>query len=362
MTKLTVAMASYNHERFVGEAIESVLSQEGCDFELVIVDDGSKDRTADVIRQYQDPRIRFIALKKNQGACVALRRAIEEGSGEYVSILNSDDAYLPGKLKTQVDFLNSHPDIYAVFGQPHFIDEEGKSLSAQEHFCTQDFRQPNRTRHQWLNHFFYQYNALCHPTVMLRRECYRQAGFYDPRFAQGPDFDFWIRLTLKYDIHVMPEEFLKFRILSGERNTSAPNTTSLNRAYWEISHILRNYLQISTIEEYLTIFPEERANITVKDNDLVPYYLARLSLRAPVAFSSIHHHFGLETLYSLLQKPEMKAKLEQALGFTYADFIKLTGSKSIFDMSVPLSPRQHLSAFAKALKTSVKRKFSKLLP
>ena len=356
MPKVTVAMASYNHERFVGEAIESVLAQDGCDFDFIIVDDGSKDRTAEVIKEYKDPRIHFLPVEKNQGACVALRRAIEGGKGEYVAILNSDDGFLPGKLKKQVDYLNRHPDIYAVFGQPRFIDEKGKSLRDKEHFCGQVFRQPNRTRQEWLNHFFYKYNALCHPTVMLRRECYHTLGYYDPRLAQTPDFDFWIRLTQQYDIHLMPEELIKYRILAGERNMSAPNPSSCYRTHWEMLHCIRNYLQIKTIEDFIAKFPDEKANVLVPDNDLVPYYLAKLAIRASVDVKSVHHLFGLETLHSMLQNSEMKAKLERTLGFTYADFIELSGARSIFAVTPPRSFCRRLWDFGKKLTLAAKMK------
>ena len=122
-------MASYNHENFVGESIESVLKQTGCDFELIIVDDGSTDGTVKEIKKFKDPRITLHCLEKNQGACIALNQAIQMGRGEYVAILNSDDAFLPDKLRIQEIFLKAHPEVQALFALPQFVDDRGMQLS-----------------------------------------------------------------------------------------------------------------------------------------------------------------------------------------------------------------------------------------
>ena len=323
MKKVTVAMASYNHEQFVGASIESVLSQTGCDFEFVIVDDGSTDGTVQEIRKFKDPRIRFIPLEKNQGACTALRMAIEGGNGDYVAILNSDDLFLPGKLQKQVSFLDDNPRISAVFAHPMLIDEHGHDLG-EKSFYTNLFKQPNRSRYEWLNRFFYKQNALCHPTVMIRRSCYHELGYYDPRFAQLPDFDFWVRLTLKHEIHILQEELIQFRILSNAGNVSAPKLESSYRHLWELSHVLQRYLTISSVEEYLAIFPEETPNVVDKDPELIPFYLGNLALRAQVHEKSVYRSLGLEILFSLLGNPKLKEKLASQLNYRYSDFLKNT--------------------------------------
>lgn len=333
MTKVTVAMSSYNHEEFVGDAIESVLSQKECDFDFSIVDDGSKDGTVKEILKYKDPRIKFIPFEKNQGACVALRKAIEGGQGDYVAILNSDDKYLPGKLQKQVEFLDAHPDIHAVFGYPQFIDGNNKILRTNEHFYHRLFEQPNRRRQEWLNYLFRSQNALCHPTVMIRRVCYQTLGYYDPRLAQLPDFDFWVRLLFKYEIHILPEELIQFRILSGERNTSSPvRLDSRNRELWELSHVLENYLKISSVEEFLSVFPEEASCVIDRDPDLAHFYLAQLALRIDSANGSMYRLLGLKILFSMLSDEAVKEKLEQRLGYTYARFIKDSGAHSFIQV------------------------------
>lgn len=329
MPKVTVAMSSYNHEKYVGATIESVLSQSRCDYEFSIVDDGSSDNTVKEIQRFKDSRILFTPLVKNKGACVALRKAIENGTGEYVSIINSDDCFLPGKLKRQADFLDSNPDVQAVFAYPEFVDDKGNLLNQTGHFCGSVFFQPNRSRYEWLKFFFLNSNALCHPTVMIRRQCYETLGYYDPRLRQLPDFEFWIRLLFKYNIHILPEKLIQFRILPQGGNTSAPSDAAMNQTFWETLHCLRNFLKISTIDEYLTIFPEEASQVLHRDDDLVPFYLANMTLRQQGILASVYQLFALETLSSLFDCPIICKKLEN-IGYTYNDFFISARANRIF--------------------------------
>jgi len=113
--RVSVVMPAYNHRRFVGQAIASVLDQSFRDFELLVVDDGSTDGTPNVIRQFQDVRLMLEVFPANRGAVVAENTAIRSSRGEYIAILNSDDYFLPGKLETQVNFLDANPAVAAVF-------------------------------------------------------------------------------------------------------------------------------------------------------------------------------------------------------------------------------------------------------
>src|SRR4029079_1031142 len=99
---VSVIIPSYNHEAFVGEAIKSVLDQSYQDFEIVIADDGSKDRTPEIIRRFADPRISLEVFQENRAAAAAANSAIGRSHGEFLCYLSSDDLFLPGKLEKQV--------------------------------------------------------------------------------------------------------------------------------------------------------------------------------------------------------------------------------------------------------------------
>ncbi|MEW6380384.1 MAG: glycosyltransferase [bacterium] len=328
MPRVSVVMASYNHEKYIAEALQSVLDQTYQDFEIIITDDGSTDETADQIRKFKDPRIDLSCFEKNQGACVATRISLEKARGEYIAILNSDDAYLPDRLEKQVRFLDNHPDIGAVFSQAQIIDEQGNDFTDVNHFYYTIFQQDNKSRFAWLNHFFYNRNCLCHPSILIRRKCYETIGYYDERYAQLPDFDFWIRLCLKYEIHVLPEKLIKFRIRTGEANASGNRPEVRIRDNWEFSQILKNYLTIRTSEDLLKIFPEAGIYPEIED-DLIPFYLAMLALKV---HHPVYQSFAVNTLHELIGNRETAAKLAGKYNFRYIDFIRLTGKYDVFNL------------------------------
>ena len=197
MPNVSVVIASYNHARYVADTLQSVLDQTYQDFEIVITDDGSSDETVAEIKKFTDPRIRFFSFPANRGACTAMRNCLENADGRYVAVLNSDDVFLPGKLAKQVQFLDTHPDIGAVFGYARMIDAEGDELAGRtKRTYLKIFEQANRSRFEWLNYFFFNGNCLCHPSVLIRKECYDTVGFLNENFAQLPDMDFWVRLCI----------------------------------------------------------------------------------------------------------------------------------------------------------------------
>ncbi len=330
MAQVSVIIASYNHGKFVGEAIESVLSQDYQDFEIVMTDDGSTDESVAEIGKFQDPRIKFFSFSANRGACTALRNCLENADGRYIAVLNSDDVFLPGKLTKQVQFLDTHPDVGAVFGHATMVDAEGNDLAGRttRTYMTV-FDQPNRPRFEWLNHFFFNGNCLCHPTVLIRRECYETVGFLDERLAQLPDLDFWIRLCMRYEIHILQEPLIRFRLHSPEANASGKTPTKMKRARWEYRHILDHYLTIDSPRTLLAIFPQAAKYGEGLDLQLIPFVLAMVALESEQA-SPIWQAFAVETLFTMLADEGIAKKLAATYGFTYRDFIELTGR---FDLS-----------------------------
>ncbi|OHB62961.1 MAG: hypothetical protein A2Y76_14395 [Planctomycetes bacterium RBG_13_60_9] len=330
MPTVSVVIASYNHEKYVAETIQSVIDQTYQDFEIVITDDGSADGTVAEIRRFADPRIRLTCFESNCGACAAMDNCLDQAKGEYIAVLNSDDAFLPGKLDKQVRFLNDHPEIGAVFGLAQFMDEEGRRLTDTSHQYSAVFATANRSRHEWLNHFFFEGNCLCHPSVLLRRKCYETVGCYDRRLAQLPDLDFWVRLCMKYDIHIMDEELVKFRICRS--NASAGTPEHLTRHWWEFRHVLDHYLGLENVDDLRRIFPDAKGLLTDRDADLIPFAVAMIALQKTGPTSFAHKSFALDTVFDLLADPERAQRVSTKCAFRYVDFLKLTGQIDAYNI------------------------------
>ncbi len=253
--RVSVVVASYNHAKFIEDALGSVLSQTYQDFEIVVVDDGSTDDSVERIRALSDKRISLATLSPNMGACIALNRAIRASRGEFIAVLNSDDEFLPEKLERQVHFLDANAGVAAVFGWPELMDEDGAPFGDSTHKDYTVFRVANRPRTAWLRHFFDQGNCLCHPTLMIRRECYVDIGLYDARLAQVPDLDYWVRLSKRHAIHVLPEVVTRFRIRSNLQNASAARPETIIRDAWERRQVLNHFVSLGT-EDFQLAFPE----------------------------------------------------------------------------------------------------------
>jgi glycosyltransferase involved in cell wall biosynthesis len=324
--RVSVVIASYQHERFIKECLESALSQSHTDFEVVLTDDGSKDGTIAELRKFRDPRLSMEFFPENRGACTALNHSIRRARGEYIAVLNSDDAFLPEKLARQVAYLDEHPEIGAVFGHPVMVDEGGREVGGNY------FRGAgNRGRHAWLRRFFEEGNCLCHPTLMIRRACYDHVGLYDARMAQLPDLDMWIRLTEHFEIHIMQEPLIRFRVLNGLKNASAARMDTIVRGAFEYRQILNRYARLPE-SELTAIFPE-LAN--AEDPPLMG--LAKLAMTKD---SSAHGNFGLDLMFSLMPREDESRD--------YRPLIELTGMGDVYGIRTAMLLQEKLRAAPKS--------------
>ena len=290
MAKISVVIASYQHAKFVRQSIESVLSQSFDDLEVLVTDDGSIDGTADIVRGMLDPRIKLNVFPENRGACVAMNDAIDRSTGDYVAVLNSDDYMLPGRLEKQIHVLDQRRDLAALFALPEIVDERGARLD--DHPLTRIFEAKTQSRQQWLRHFFFHGNALCHPTLMIRRECYAELGGYDPRLAQLPDLDMWIRLARRFEFDLLPAHVSAFRVLDDNANASAPRPEVHARTMWEYGRILQHYRMLDEAEFHAVFTLDlEQHELRELPKEIA---LGRLALSGP---HPCHWDFGLELLY-----------------------------------------------------------------
>ena len=217
--KVSIIISSYNHAKYLRAAIDSALNQTFTNFELIIWDDASTDDSWEIIQSYTDPRIQSFLNKQNRRAASNFNDAIANvARGEYIALFTSDDIWEPDKLEKQVDFLDGHPNIGVVFSLAQVIDEKGNIFEDSDHFYSTIFDQDNRSRFDWLNRFFMHGNALCDPSAVVRKICYKECGLYRNGLTMVDDLDFWIRVCLKFEIHVIQERLIKFRVRDNEAN------------------------------------------------------------------------------------------------------------------------------------------------
>lgn len=304
-------MAAYNLATYVEETIQSVLSQTYRDFEFIIVDNGSTDTTGEILRDYKDSRIRVLTEKCNLGPSLAVNRAIENSQGKYVALLAADDLWMPDKLARQVAYLNDNPDTGAVFSIVQLIDERGQPFSDSSHSYFSVFEQPNRTRIEWLRHFFLYGNCLCAVSSLVRRSAVN-GEWYRPEMLQLSDFELWLRIVLDSEIHVIQDQLTKFRIRANEANTSGLRIDATMRCAFEAAtKIAPLFIHPYILDSAHLIFPEIGSQIQNQNLILKKWHLAKLFTDN---LSESWRWFGLTLQSELLSDTVSRNELLNSIG------------------------------------------------
>ncbi len=328
MPKVSVVLTSFNHEKFIREAVDSVLNQTFTDFELIIWDDASADGSWAVINSYSDPRIKVFHNEVTKRGIYGINKAISEVAiGEYIAIHHSDDIWESDKLEKQVAYLDAHTGIGAVFTNALAIDEDSLPLADKQHFYSDIFSQPNRTRHEWLRFFFSRGNALCHPSVLIRKACYTDCGLYRYGLAQVPDLDMWMRLCMKLEIYVLPERLVRFRVRDNAANTSASRPETRIRDLYEFYKLLQNYRKIKNFDDLVKIFPSAEKYNRDEETDM-DFVLAMVALEEKQFHCTTL--FGLDLVFEAISEPKRAANIKHLYSFDYMSFIALTGQYDVF--------------------------------
>lgn len=197
-------MAVNNGERYLADALHSVSAQTFTDWECLTVDDGSTDKSGEILRQWAaaDSRFCIITMPANRGLAESLNTALARARGDYVARMDADDLCLRDRFLRQVDFLDAHPEITVLGTAALYIDEFGTLLRhvqmPQDHECIVA-QLPRRT-------------SLIHPSVMMRREALRRAGGYDRHQRYAQDLELWARgASLGWHFHNLRDPLLRYR-------------------------------------------------------------------------------------------------------------------------------------------------------
>lgn len=215
--KISVIMPVYNGEKYLREAVDSILAQTFTDFEFIIIDDGSTDSTPRILDSYTDPRIIRINNIQNVGMSSSLNIGITHAKSEYIARMDADDISLPDRFEKQVAFLDHNLQIGVAGSSIKIIDEEGQ-ITGSSSFQT------DPELMEWVLLFG---SPLAHPSVMMRTEVVLKLGGYSTKYLTSADYEFWGRLSKHTKIGILPECLLFYRIqpesLSIKRHTDQDN-------------------------------------------------------------------------------------------------------------------------------------------
>lgn len=251
--KISVILPVYNGERFLREAIESILNQTFKDFELILVNDGSTDRSEEIMKSYQDHRIVRLDNGENLGLSKSYNRAIERARGEYIARMDADDVSDPKRLERQLSFLKRHPHVDIVGSGIVFIDENGQSRGQ---------------KHPQEDHALIKFSSLfstpmMHPTIMGKTSVFK-TYHYNEGLHNSEDYELWSRLLFESKTHFANiwEQLLKYRVFPH----SFTQTLNLDKRTVSAHNTIKNlghYLSLSDYQKKLILSLRQEKNLSL---------------------------------------------------------------------------------------------------
>ena len=209
---VSVLMPAYNREAFIRASIASVIGQTFQDFELIIVDDGSADRTREIVRSINDSRLRLVENSVNLGIAKSRNKAIDIARGTYLAWLDSDDIATVDRLEKQVLFLEQHPDFCLCCGNADIIDERGNRIEGPLY----------RKGSPPLNWLLLWGNPIAQSSVMIRRSfLVSESLLYNESLPLSEDYDLWCRIAKIGKTHRLEDTILHYRRTEGSAFHSA---------------------------------------------------------------------------------------------------------------------------------------------
>lgn len=319
MPLVSVYLPCYNHEEYVEESIESILNQTYKNIELVVMDDGSADKTPEKIKQYADKIDELYLFKENTKGTKTIEIQ-EKMRGKYIAVAHSDDVWALDKLEKQVLYMETHPECMACFTGCGIIDEKGDKVSSNL------FKKQNMNRALWLRDLFDHGNCLAHPSILIHKDLYiRLHDQYKNRmFWQLPDFWTWLNLLLGHEIHVIEENlaFFRFHEKGKNKNTSARTQENICRHAVEEAYIWYTIFKRMDNETFLRAFKDRLVDKEVSDEK---------EILCEKMFVLLNHKYGYAKqsgiffMYDVCQIPEVLDILDKKYGWSLSDIKKNSG-------------------------------------
>ncbi len=206
LPKVSVNICCYNSEKFIKETIQSVLDQTYKEFEIIIIDDGSKDKTGEIVKSIKDSRVKYY-YQDNMGLSASRNRALEMSKGEYVALLDHDDIWEPEKLEKQVALIDSNKNLGLVFSDSYIIDKNGKIKGT--------FFELNRPARGQVTKELINADFIPCLTAVMRKSYMEKVGNFKNELKIAEEYDYFLRLSLISDFDYVNAPLAKYRLHQG---------------------------------------------------------------------------------------------------------------------------------------------------
>lgn len=324
--KIAVYMSCYNHEKYVGEAVDSILNQTYSNLELFIVNDGSTDGTGKILESYKDERVHYFDFKKNTkfvGAANFLQELIRDLDFDYIATIASDDMWEKDKLEKQVDILINHPEYKACFTWDKII----YSAERDEYKSNREYsHKENANRFDWMYYFYKHMNCLNACSMLMDKDCFYEIGRMNENFIQLGDFRAWVLLVEKYPFYLIKEELTIYR--RHETNLSNQVVSVCMRTGNELYYIWREVLLPLKKEIFRRVFYRDLVYVrcdSLEDLLAEKFYI----LFCGAVLSNMKLQVAMDLYFYYCSNKRFVSILENKYSFSSKDFIALTGNAGL---------------------------------
>jgi len=200
---VSVIMSVHNGEKYLQETVLSVLNQTYKNFEFIIINDGSTDRTFEILNKFSDVRIKIIS-RERRGLTKSLNYAIGISKGELIARIDADDVFVSNKLAVQVEYLEKNFEVVLCGTWAKFINEEGKEVGVYE----------TPISYQKIKYNILLHNSFIHSSVMFRKSIFNRIGGYNEAYRYAQDYELWGRIVPRYQVVNLSQYLLKYRKLN----------------------------------------------------------------------------------------------------------------------------------------------------
>ncbi len=227
---VSVVLPVYNQASYLPVALDSIFAQVYPNYELIVVNDGSTDGTAEVLAEYHRHHVFTVITQDNQGLPRALNAGFERARGDYLTWTSSDNAMLPEMLATLVQALEADRGVGLVYADRYLIDDDGNELGRLD--------LPDYDRYLLLH------ANLVHCCFLYRRECMERVGLFDPEFIYGEDWEYWIRISESYAMKRVPKPLYRYRLHRSSMTSDLVRGTARSMAYAEFVRRIRRRMPV----------------------------------------------------------------------------------------------------------------------
>jgi glycosyltransferase involved in cell wall biosynthesis len=308
MPRLSVLMSVYNADRYITRAIASILSQTFKDFEFIIIDDGSTDKSLSILAKHarEDERIRIVC-RHNTGLAKALNEALRLAKGEFIARMDADDIAMPERFERQIQYLENHPNCFALGCGVLKIDVDGDPINLMHLSQSHEEIETRLLKGDG--------GALSHPAAMMRRNAVLEVSGYREKFKMTEDLDLFLRLAQKGQLANLPDTLLHYRL-----HPKSVNFTKYNEQTQEVKLVLEeayksrglqmpdNLLEHRFVQRTIVSYHHEWANMALRSGNLATARKHAILALYKAPFSSSLWRMVIHTIKLSLTQP-LLAKL-----------------------------------------------------